>query len=519
MTVSTTTNKVSGLGNASATVFSFSPIVIFASTDLVVTHVSSAGVETTLTEGTGATNYSVSVASYPGTGSITYPADAVTPMAAGEKVVMKRVLTLEQETDLQNQGGFNAEVLETQLDKLVMLDLQQQEVLDRSVTLPIGVSGVSAELPVPAASRLIGWNAAADALSNFASSGEVAFSAFAETLVDDTTAGDMLTTLGVSAYAQTILDDANAATARTTLGAAALAANTFTGIQDFGAAARFTKGADIASATTLVLGTDGNFFDITGTTTITGITAAAGSFFMFQFDGILTLTHGASLLLPTAANITTAVGDRLIGFATAADTIIVLVYTRADGTSLVAGDATLDRKVGSATASAAATLAVTSGIGTADVYVINLTGIVSSSDNVDLRMEVSTDGGSTWKTGVSDYGWGLAQQYDNGADTFTNTNVSDSNAASIGLTAPAVQGFGTGTNEKGHGRVTIYKPSAGNVVMFEWSLVFRNADSGAIVAVRGVGHYKGGTSAVDAVRFAFDTGNITGKATVRAEGE
>lgn len=72
-----------------------------------------------------------------------------------------------------------------------------------------------------------------------------------------------------------------------------------------------TKGADIASATALTLGTDGNSFDVTGTTTITSInTWHVGGRVLLQFDGVLTLTHHATdLILPGAANITTAAGD------------------------------------------------------------------------------------------------------------------------------------------------------------------------------------------------------------------
>jgi hypothetical protein len=94
------------------------------------------------------------------------------------------------------------------------------------------------------------------------------------------------------------------------------------------------KGADIASASPLVLGTDGNYFDVTGTTGFSAITVAAGTLFMLQFDAALTLTHGASLDLPGEANITTAAGDRLIGFAEAANTVQVLSYFRADGQPL-----------------------------------------------------------------------------------------------------------------------------------------------------------------------------------------
>ena len=72
------------------------------------------------------------------------------------------------------------------------------------------------------------------------------------------------------------------------------------------------KGADIASATTTNLaGATGNFVDITGTTTITGLgTVAAGQVFFLRFTGALTFAHNAtSLVLPGAANITTANGD------------------------------------------------------------------------------------------------------------------------------------------------------------------------------------------------------------------
>ena len=73
-----------------------------------------------------------------------------------------------------------------------------------------------------------------------------------------------------------------------------------------------TKGTDIASATTTDIGAaTGNYVDITGTTTITGLgTITAGAKRSVQFDGILTLTHsGTALILPGAANITTAAGD------------------------------------------------------------------------------------------------------------------------------------------------------------------------------------------------------------------
>lgn len=73
----------------------------------------------------------------------------------------------------------------------------------------------------------------------------------------------------------------------------------------------FDKGGDLASGSAITPGTDGNYFDITGTTTITSIaTLQAGTIVIFQFDGALTLTHNATtLILQGATNLTTSAGD------------------------------------------------------------------------------------------------------------------------------------------------------------------------------------------------------------------
>jgi hypothetical protein len=89
------------------------------------------------------------------------------------------------------------------------------------------------------------------------------------------------------------------------------------------------KGADIASATTTDLSTaTGDFVDVTGTTTITGLgTLAAGREITVRFTGILTLTHnGTSLILPGAANITTASGDTAIFRSLGSGNWVCIIY-------------------------------------------------------------------------------------------------------------------------------------------------------------------------------------------------
>jgi hypothetical protein len=99
-----------------------------------------------------------------------------------------------------------------------------------------------------------------------------------------------------------------------------------------------TKGGDISSASPTVIDTDGDYFDVTGTTNFAAFTVTAGRRFTVQFDGALTMTHHATNLdLPGGANITTAAGDVAEFFATGANTVQCVNYTKADGTAVVAG--------------------------------------------------------------------------------------------------------------------------------------------------------------------------------------
>lgn len=95
-----------------------------------------------------------------------------------------------------------------------------------------------------------------------------------------------------------------------------------------------TKGSDIASASTVDLANaTGDYIDITGTTTITSFgTVSAGMRFILQFDDALTLTHnGTSLVLPGAANITTAAGDHAILESLGSGNWRCVAYSRASG--------------------------------------------------------------------------------------------------------------------------------------------------------------------------------------------
>ena len=113
--------------------------------------------------------------------------------------------------------------------------------------------------------------------------------------------------------------------------------NTFIGIDTHTAQVRWAKGADVASANALTLGTDGNYFDITGTTSITSIGAlGVGTIIRLHFDAALTLTHHATdLILPGGANITTAAGDEAEFIEYATGDWRCTSYTAATGKAVV----------------------------------------------------------------------------------------------------------------------------------------------------------------------------------------
>jgi hypothetical protein len=98
------------------------------------------------------------------------------------------------------------------------------------------------------------------------------------------------------------------------------------------------KGNDIASASTVDLSAaTGDFVDVTGTTTITALgTMAAGVPRTVRFTGALTLTHNAtSLVLPGAANITTASGDIVIFRSLGNGNWVCVDYTKANGKAVI----------------------------------------------------------------------------------------------------------------------------------------------------------------------------------------
>jgi hypothetical protein len=144
----------------------------------------------------------------------------------------------------------------------------------------------------------------------------------------DTLLADNTTQLISEADLRDRFDDTNASTAFLT------GTNSFTGQQ------RWFKGADIASASNLLLIEDGNVFDVTGTTNIDTLAdlGGTGAIVILRFTAVLTINNSAAnLILPSGANIITAAGDHGIFVNYASGDWRCISYEKIDGRALIDG--------------------------------------------------------------------------------------------------------------------------------------------------------------------------------------
>lgn len=158
MTVSSETNKSGPYsGNGVTTVFAYGFRILDATHLRVVS--TQAGAETTVSPSA----YTVSGVGSPSGGNVTF----TTAPVSGVTITILRDVPFVQETDLENQGAFFAEVVEDAFDAAAMRDQQLKEELGRALQLPVAVgSGVSPEVPAPEANKVLGWSNDAARLQN-----------------------------------------------------------------------------------------------------------------------------------------------------------------------------------------------------------------------------------------------------------------------------------------------------------------------------------------------------------------
>jgi len=155
------------------------------------------------------TDYTVSGVGSAGGASVTF---GVAPLS-GETVYVYRNVAATQSSNF-TPATINPDTLEQLVNKVTELGSQLKEITGRSMRLPVWGTG-DMELagdPVDWQDTVLGINASGKliASTHLLAASIASVSAFAATLLDDTTAGAALTTLGLSAFFKTLVDDADA---------------------------------------------------------------------------------------------------------------------------------------------------------------------------------------------------------------------------------------------------------------------------------------------------------------------
>lgn len=192
MTVASTTNKLYYSGNGTTTTFPYT-YKIFDDDELVVTlRNTSTGAETTQTLNS---DYTVTGAGDDSGGNVEF----TSAPSSSYQVIIKRELDLKQETDYEDGSALSADTLEGDFDRLIMIEQQQQEELDRSLKIPLtDDDDISVEIPssVDRASKYLSFDSSGNPMATAGTNVNV--TDFVSTLLDDADATSFLTTLGVT---------------------------------------------------------------------------------------------------------------------------------------------------------------------------------------------------------------------------------------------------------------------------------------------------------------------------------
>lgn len=160
--------------------------------------------------------------------------------------------------------------------------------------------------------------------------------------------------------------------------------------------------------------------------------------------------------------------------------------------------------ISSATASGSSEITFTGLSSTYDTYMITMQGVQPSTDGSIMQMQTSTDGGSTYDSGASDYAWNSAGTNDGG----TIDPEGSTGDTKIGLAGEqGSEELGSGTNETLAGNIWMYNLSDTEYSKFNFNFSYLDlvADHCSLTG----GGARLSAADVDAVRIFMDSGNIS----------
>lgn len=155
-------------------------------------------------------------------------------------------------------------------------------------------------------------------------------------------------------------------------------------------------------------------------------------------------------------------------------------------------------RLATATASASAVIDFTLSSAYA-AYRLVFSHVVPVTDNVSLWVRTSTDGGSTFSAGASDYRYSTAIEAEGGGLTST----SSTGAAQLVVN----NSLGNASNEQSSGEIVLFNPAAAKYGMLTWTMV--GVDTAGLSRFATGGGLRLTAADIDAVRVMYSSGNIS----------
>ena len=156
-----------------------------------------------------------------------------------------------------------------------------------------------------------------------------------------------------------------------------------------------------------------------------------------------------------------------------------------------------------------------------DAYLFVLINVVPEGDATNIEMFTSSDGGSTYDTGSSDYNWtfnrGVAYNSDSGDDG--DSDADDNSIALTGNNTGGANVIGSAAGEHGvSGQIWLYNPASTQNTHGTYDLMYQANTPESVVNIAKGGFARMSAADVDAIRISFLDGNTIESGTINAYG-
>ncbi len=158
---------------------------------------------------------------------------------------------------------------------------------------------------------------------------------------------------------------------------------------------------------------------------------------------------------------------------------------------------------------------------TYDAYMFMLINVIPATDGVYLNMYTSTDGGSNYDSGSTDYNWVFNSSTVNNSDSGVDGDIDadDSVIKLTGDTSGAANQVGSGSEEHGvSGQIWLYDPASTKNTHGTYDLMYQSTTPESVVQIAKGGFARMSAADVDAIKIEFTSSSAIESGQINAYG-